>query len=315
MRVFRQLSLLLAALSLFALLNQGVNLGLTEPMEVLLEWWEAFLQLMFGWAEPYLRALVLELFGVEITLYPHWRYLITLLALFFLADSQIAWSFFNVGQDLSVFNFYRIRAIIEPVLATVIALTAAVGLGALSPQSDMFGTLLVPVLGMSLLVHFLASAFWKAIYYRWIEEERVTFSTAFFREVFHLDFVFVLFITIFSAALNNAIQLGPFENIIHSSVWFSAFAFLLLLVVAYLVLGMLNTVSHRAKMRSSETREAFERESNADGIEWLERQIAESYWETFLHMYNSRIALAIIQVILGVALLVFANAGLRLLGL
>jgi len=71
------LSVIWAALSIASLMAYGFHLGsFVQPLQVVLEYYETAMGVLFGWAEPYLTSALthtLHWTGWRPHLYPHWN--------------------------------------------------------------------------------------------------------------------------------------------------------------------------------------------------------------------------------------------------
>lgn len=93
-RFMRTAGYLCAVLSLVSLLRLGFDIGLAAPLNKMLEFYVNILQLSFGWADPYLKALlhfIDEHFALNLQLYPHWKQLFVPMWLYFSTGAKAHW--------------------------------------------------------------------------------------------------------------------------------------------------------------------------------------------------------------------------------
>lgn len=75
-RTLSVIGMLFGGLSVFALIAKAWTEGLAAPIELVVDFYNACLNLLLGWAEPYLRALAETLrawTGYDLHLYAHWK--------------------------------------------------------------------------------------------------------------------------------------------------------------------------------------------------------------------------------------------------
>lgn len=75
------------------LAKHGFDMGsFVAPLQVMLDWYQAFLHLLFGWAEPYLHAALVWAFAWtdwKLQLYPQWRDVFVLLGIYLIKDKTL----------------------------------------------------------------------------------------------------------------------------------------------------------------------------------------------------------------------------------
>ncbi|MEP5761711.1 MAG: hypothetical protein ABJ327_20850 [Litoreibacter sp.] len=98
---FAKLSVLLASISMVSLLSYAVEYGISDMFSVLLNWYETFLGLVFGWLgsilDSFLR-LISRLLQVNFTLQPHWHHVFVLMNVYFLRDAL----FYRTTKHLNI---------------------------------------------------------------------------------------------------------------------------------------------------------------------------------------------------------------------
>ena len=95
------LGLILIALSVVSLLQSAFELHFVSPFVDVLRWYEATLNLAFGWAEPLLRQWLAMINGqssVNVDLLPHWKHAAVVLILFFGADTIVKLNPLEIGR-------------------------------------------------------------------------------------------------------------------------------------------------------------------------------------------------------------------------
>jgi hypothetical protein len=95
---------LLAAFSVSVLIWRGLELGLSAPIKLALEWHNQFLHLLLGWAEPLLTTTIAWLsnfLDFRLELNPNWKHFTFLLWLYFVSDARALW-----GDDASNWLFH-----------------------------------------------------------------------------------------------------------------------------------------------------------------------------------------------------------------
>lgn len=95
MRTVKNLSVIWAALSIASLITYGFHLGsFVQPLQVVLDYYEAAMRVLFGGAEPYLTSALthaLRWTGWSLHLYPHWKHIFVLMWLYFAASGWADW--------------------------------------------------------------------------------------------------------------------------------------------------------------------------------------------------------------------------------
>jgi len=90
MWTFRWLGTIASVFSVVMLARHGFDMGsFVAPLQLMLDWYQAFLHFLFGWAEPYLHAaLVWALVWTDwdLQLHPHWRDVFVLMGIYLVKD-------------------------------------------------------------------------------------------------------------------------------------------------------------------------------------------------------------------------------------
>jgi hypothetical protein len=146
-KMFRFLGRLTAALSIVHLVKAVFDTGsLLRPLEVVLDYYVRFVDLVVGsWADPLARYLI-EALGWGFTLDPYWKHVLILMWLYFGSNARAAWLVGNRGT-----------AVFKVVWGGIIAFVASVasGLG-----SHIF-LALWPILGIAIFEF--GDSVWNAI--------------------------------------------------------------------------------------------------------------------------------------------------------
>jgi ubiquinol oxidase len=145
----RTLGVAFATLSILLLIKQGfVMPSFAAPLQFVLNYYEALINVLLGWAEPYLHAMLAflrDLLGLDLRLEAHWKHVTVLMMLFFCA----------------VLRFSRMGGAI---IAATFAILLSVGIGILlgtswtsdatAPQSALLNglTAALPLLVMAATV-------------------------------------------------------------------------------------------------------------------------------------------------------------------
>lgn len=161
---------ILGAVSLFALIVHAFHLGIGSAMGLLLEYFERVLQLMLGWAEPYIQSVldwVNSILGWHLILAPHWKNIAFLMSLYF---GAYVW-------DAMHRRFFR-AMFFYIVVGFPIAIICAVATGSVSlEQSGIWKVIAnvtvasIPLIGV--IVFSLVTAIRAA---KWYRPEGVTFD-------------------------------------------------------------------------------------------------------------------------------------------
>ena len=89
------LSIVLSTLGILALAKHAfVTWSLSAPLELVMAAYHATMQLVFGWAQPYLQAALTWLgsfIGWRPTLYPHWKDVFVVISLLGISAGRATW--------------------------------------------------------------------------------------------------------------------------------------------------------------------------------------------------------------------------------
>ncbi|MFZ1991379.1 MAG: hypothetical protein WAW96_16590 [Alphaproteobacteria bacterium] len=90
--VVKWLGIAAGSLSLVMLINRGIEIGWTAPLQTMLDFYHQLIGYVFNWAETPLASILARLgafFSIDLQLYPHWKDVVVLLWLYFSADSRM----------------------------------------------------------------------------------------------------------------------------------------------------------------------------------------------------------------------------------
>jgi hypothetical protein len=279
--LFRWLGLGIGILSLVKLVDLGFHVGWIVPLRALIDYFEALLHVIFGWAEPYLKIaldFVNTKFGWSLHLYPHWKYVFTLLWLYFGADTKLTSSFGGSWQaGLRGGYGYEKGAIAAAAWGLFVALLASVAVGVEPFDGPIHGIYLVLATSAGFVLYELGDRIWR---------QRITGS----RKYLLFTRLAPLLLTAVIVAAEAFIAELPIARLLPNSGLIFLFAFISGLTLYYLCEGA-----------------------------WLATQITldpQEPWRARLRFSTAfRIGSLMFQAIFGAALFAAANAGLKFVGL
>ena len=107
---FLILSVVFATLSIVMLIKHGIDMGsFTPPLQLLLNYYEALINVLLGWTEPYLHAMLAflrDLLGLDdLRLDAHWKHVFVLMMLFFGAFVRDVLRFNRMGSAITAAAF------------------------------------------------------------------------------------------------------------------------------------------------------------------------------------------------------------------
>jgi hypothetical protein len=271
------LGLIFGTLSVVMLIKHGFDYGFVAPLQLVLDFYEQAMQLLFGWAEPWLREQLVGLrawFGLDLSLYGHWKHVFLLMMLYFNANARILW---RPGDKLLAIFLFAV--------GVIIALGVAIGVSVVSLRDPLSPPLLISVPILGVVIHELAMALWEATF-----RERPPGMSWWAR------------LRIDHRLVRWAIVLGTGAFVVSISDYGRAlikqFPGVGLLVLALFI--VLFAIDHIY-------------ESIRRAIDYPDE--GEKWWETF-HQYTlARIGLLMLASILGALVFIATNAGLKLAGL
>jgi len=165
------LGVVLGTLSIVTLLQQAFDVGFVEPLEIMLSYYERLAHLLFGWMEPTLLQFIAPLRDLvpwQLTLYPHWKHIFILLALYFLRSATD--SFVNGAPVSGLFRGFS---------GVLMALISSVCAGIIPNDNNIVSDFLIatiPVIGVSM-----ADLGWNAWWAAWLRRPELTLLQDFVR--------------------------------------------------------------------------------------------------------------------------------------
>lgn len=137
---FRILSVVFATLSIVMLIKHGFDMGsFAAPLQLLLSYYEAIINVLLGWTEPYLHAMLAflrDLLGQDLRLDAHWKHVFVLMMLFFSAFVRDVLRFSRMGGAMIAATFGILLS-----LGIGILLGTSWGSDATAPQSVLLNGL------------------------------------------------------------------------------------------------------------------------------------------------------------------------------
>jgi hypothetical protein len=155
-----KLGRILATLSALSLVQHGFTVGIAGTLRILLEYYDALVGALLGWAQPYIENLVQRLTAPmhwDLKVLPHWKHIFVLLTAYFFRSAAINWAY-----------GYRGAARFCAVWGALVALTASVAAGTIGlagsvPRKNL-AMVAIPVAGI--FVFDMAKQLWNATFIR-----------------------------------------------------------------------------------------------------------------------------------------------------
>lgn len=158
------LGLIFGTLSVVMLIKHGFDYGFVAPLQLVLDFYEQALHVLFGWAEPWIRAQVAAIaawLGLNLTLYPHWKHIFVLMMVWFGADARVIWTANLRGSSI----FYLSIGVFGALAASAVAGLVPVEAGGASPIARAL-IVAPPIVGF--LVYETLRSAWSAIWGRYV---------------------------------------------------------------------------------------------------------------------------------------------------
>ena len=133
----QSLGIVVAALSLFALFKQFLDVGLAAPIRLMLDYYQQLLHALLGWADGPLNnfvAVIRSVTQLPLKLDPNWKHVFVLLWLYFSSDAKTNWA---TRKGFAIFSV---------LLGGFIALIASVTL--IDLEAHALARASVPILGI-----------------------------------------------------------------------------------------------------------------------------------------------------------------------
>ena len=106
---FRLLGVAVATLSIVMLIKHGFEMAsFVAPLQLVLNYYEALINILLGWTEPYLRAtlaLLRDLLNLDLRLGADWKHVTVLMLLFFIAFATDVLRFSRIGSAIIAATF------------------------------------------------------------------------------------------------------------------------------------------------------------------------------------------------------------------
>lgn len=84
------LGVVLGGISIIALINHTLQVGLSETFLLIINWYDRFLSVALGWMQPYLESVLRWLFSffvsIDFELNPHWKHIFVVMNLYFMRN-------------------------------------------------------------------------------------------------------------------------------------------------------------------------------------------------------------------------------------
>lgn len=93
-RVITILGFLISLFSTLRLIRLGFTVSFVEPFRVMLDWYQATLELLLGWADPLLKQFLKSMrawLPIDLPIYPHWKHIFVLMWLYVAGDFKQYW--------------------------------------------------------------------------------------------------------------------------------------------------------------------------------------------------------------------------------
>lgn len=282
MWLFKWPSLIASTLSFVILAKHGFDVGsFIAPLHLVLKSYEAFMNNISSWAEPFLTDTITYMLGWDLQLNLHWKHVFLVMWLYFAADACANWNFGNIIRALSssVGKPRMWLAVSATVWGGLVALASGTGVGVVAlddPTSNVFMVAVV-VAGVVLYefgFNALASSFLRGENTSWWNGFRS-----------HLRFPLQLAaVSIIILLLSTQLDKVPFVKTLKSPG-------LGLLAVSLVVLAL-----YRVQV----------------GARWVSqhRELEDKWWDVFRLSVSGPLGIHILLVIGGAAAVILINAGL-----
>jgi hypothetical protein len=278
-KVFGWLGILASVLSFVLLVKHGFDLGsFAGPLQLILDYHEAWMRFALGWAAPYLRSVLTVLgawTGWTLDLQPHWRHVLTLSWLYIGATSVSGFYYRNDGADDR-----QVISILSLVLGLIATTATAVAAGTVALD------------GSAAILRMSAFALSGLVVYEGLQGRRVSHMLHGGRTVVSTNGL-SLFVPLLVVDLALFWISGADGGVLPAG-WIPPYGLvLLILLVAFILLWLaLGAVLSLFPISAAD----------------------ESYGSVFLRQPATRFALRMARPAGGAALFLLANAGLKLAG-
>lgn len=148
-----------SSLSVFLLIKYGFDLGLSRPIQMIVDWYKQAIEFLLGWADPPLDILLSSVgkwIDAEIVLYPHWKHIFVPIWLYIGADAKTTWNMPGTERKLSAIAIF--------LYGSLIALMASVASATVALDDPSMLSIIFPILGI--VVYNIAQSIWDANFHR-----------------------------------------------------------------------------------------------------------------------------------------------------
>ncbi len=136
-----KLGVVLGGISVLALLQQAITLGLAKAIATMVAWYDAFLSVALGWLKPPIEALlvwVCAIVGFQVELHDHWKHVFVIANVYFMRN---AFTYTRETQEGLIEHDIPATASVVAIALILSALTA--GLTGVLRPTDFPSSLLV----------------------------------------------------------------------------------------------------------------------------------------------------------------------------
>lgn len=137
------------------LIKLGLDTTFTEPLRLMLEYYQRLVEFSLDWAEPSLKSVLRHVgdwIGLDLRLHAHWKYFFVLMWLYFGSDAKIAWR-----------RGWRSSAIEYALWGGLVATTASVASGAIALDDPSMFPVVIPIAGF--VVYEIVQGAWTATFH------------------------------------------------------------------------------------------------------------------------------------------------------
>lgn len=281
--LINKLGRILATLSVLSLIQYGFAFGLAATVTILLEYYDALVGVLLGWAQPYIQALVHRVaapFDWGPQLLPHWKHVYVLLGAYFFRSAAVNYSY-----------GYRGAAWFCGIWGAIVALGSSAAAGTISLREGHAGNNLtmaaIPVAGI--FIFDMAKQLWNATFIR-EKAARVYGSPVWtWWEFARHNLLLVLAQTVGSLVFVWVVLRVPWVSRVPSP-GLAALAFLVLAIVVY-----------RVGVGAYEVK----------GLRRVDEAWSAAFWRT----NSAGIVASILSLVFWTAVFLLASAGLKFYGL
>ena len=304
MWLFKWLGIIWAALSLVMLLKQAVVSGsFVAPLQIALHYYENSMQFFFGWAELYLQAIIAYLIGWtgwKVKLFPHWKYVLVLMWLYFGSLTSVYWRKFIFRRDGNKLIFQRAWWILiaTTALAGFIGLGVSVAAGTVAPDNRKTNVLIPTFLAVGALLYQMTYGAWLATIININRPEEASWWQM-YRLAARVPMGFRAFgLIIALLILGMQWEKVPLVNSLSPTLAL-CIVIVIILAFSWLWTGIEGAMPNHTPQ----------------GASWWQTFRTMNWWPSFRALSNTQIGVRMLVTVAGAILFILANAGLYLAGL